>query len=322
MHMLTPKPSSYFTGQKEFCKSFVPQASAKGKPCLYNVKYDKNDLANLFAPGSDETLCLAEESRSKLYLKYVQSLKKEVDKLQTNKNKFSKEYDLLLQECVSKDIMYSILYSFESLDEKIEMQCLYLEKHVECDNLEIELSKPCNKQSALEFPVFFEINELKAQIQDKNTIISDLKAQLKDKTIVNAGMRENWNKVKGKDVDTNFGKPSILGKLPLQPIRNQPVVRQPTAFKSERSSFSKNRFASHVVEKNDFTKLVTPHSWPQARQFVFVKSHHVHALGPSRSSSKHVSFQSPKEYVGSNDMVLNYYLEVAKKKAQLQNTKL
>ncbi|GJU34044.1 hypothetical protein Tco_0295195 [Tanacetum coccineum] len=36
------------------------------KQCLYNVKYDKNDLANIFAPESDETIRLAEESRSKL----------------------------------------------------------------------------------------------------------------------------------------------------------------------------------------------------------------------------------------------------------------
>ncbi|GJW37376.1 hypothetical protein Tco_0060296 [Tanacetum coccineum] len=36
------------------------------KPCLYNVQYDKNDLANMFAPESEETIRLAEESRSKL----------------------------------------------------------------------------------------------------------------------------------------------------------------------------------------------------------------------------------------------------------------
>ncbi|GJV68211.1 hypothetical protein Tco_1483720 [Tanacetum coccineum] len=42
---------------------------------------------------------------------------------------------------------------------------------------------------------------------------------------------------------------------------------------------------------------------------------------PSRKSPKHVSFQSPKEFVGSNDMVHNYYLEEAKKKAQLQKDK-
>nr|GEZ17561.1 hypothetical protein [Tanacetum cinerariifolium] len=39
------------------------------------------------------------------------------------------------------------------------------------------------------------------------------------------------------------------------------------------------------------------------------------------NSPKHVSFQSPRESVGSNDMVHNYYLEEAKKKAKLQKDK-
>ncbi|GJX09130.1 hypothetical protein Tco_0198989 [Tanacetum coccineum] len=40
-----------------------------------------------------------------------------------------------------------------------------------------------------------------------------------------------------------------------------------------------------------------------------------------QNNPKHVSFQSPKEFVGSNDMVHNYYLEKAKKSAQLQKDK-
>ncbi|GKA90525.1 hypothetical protein Tco_0812395 [Tanacetum coccineum] len=56
-------------------------------------------------------------------------------------------------------------------------------------------------------------------------------------------------------------------------------------------------------------------------QSVIAKPHHVNAPGPSRNSSKRVSFQSPKKYVGSNDMVHNYYLEEAKKKEQLQKDK-
>ncbi|GJS66591.1 retrovirus-related pol polyprotein from transposon TNT 1-94 [Tanacetum coccineum] len=49
-----------------YCK--LPQESSMGKPCLNNVQYDKNDLANIFAPESEETIHLAEESRSKLGL--------------------------------------------------------------------------------------------------------------------------------------------------------------------------------------------------------------------------------------------------------------
>ncbi|GJR68096.1 hypothetical protein Tco_0014161 [Tanacetum coccineum] len=53
----------------------------------------------------------------------------------------------------------------------------------------------------------------------------------------------------------------------------------------------------------------------------FAKPYDVNAPGPSRNSPNHVSFQSPREFVGSNDMVHNYYLEEAKKKAQLQKGK-
>ncbi|GJX28730.1 reverse transcriptase domain-containing protein [Tanacetum coccineum] len=151
----------------------------------------------------------------------------------------------------------------------------------------------------LNFLIFFEINELKAQLQDKNIAISELKKLIEN--------------MKGKSVDTNFGKPSILGKPPLQTMINQPVVRQSTAFKSERSSFSKPWFASQVVEKKSLTKPVTPHSWPKVRELIFARAHHVNAHGPSRNSSKTVSKTSPREYIRSNDMVHNHYLEEAKK---------
>ncbi|GJW09429.1 hypothetical protein Tco_1575256 [Tanacetum coccineum] len=53
----------------------------------------------------------------------------------------------------------------------------------------------------------------------------------------------------------------------------------------------------------------------------FAKPYDVNAPGLSRNSPKHVSFQSPRESVGSNDMVYKDYLEEAKKKAQLQKDK-
>ncbi|GKF02671.1 hypothetical protein Tco_0029594, partial [Tanacetum coccineum] len=67
MHMLTSKLSSYYTGlgANNFANPLYLKKAQKDKPCLYNVKYDKNDIANLFTPESEETLRLAEESRSK-----------------------------------------------------------------------------------------------------------------------------------------------------------------------------------------------------------------------------------------------------------------
>ncbi|GJV42356.1 hypothetical protein Tco_1420796 [Tanacetum coccineum] len=59
---------------------------------------------------------------------------------------------------------------------------------------------------------------------------------------------------------------------------------------------------------------------PQIRKQA-VRNTNVIAPGPSRNCPKHVSHQSPREKVGSNDMVHNYYLEKAKKSAQLQKDK-
>ncbi|GJV38830.1 hypothetical protein Tco_1417270 [Tanacetum coccineum] len=68
IHMLTPKPSSYYTGMgsRSFENPKYFEKAQLEKPCLYNAKYDKNDLANLFAPEFEETIRLAEDSRSKL----------------------------------------------------------------------------------------------------------------------------------------------------------------------------------------------------------------------------------------------------------------
>ncbi|GKG19834.1 hypothetical protein Tco_0376933 [Tanacetum coccineum] len=62
-------------------------------------------------------------------LKYVESLEDEI------------ESDMLLQECVSKDVMCSYLHSLSYLDEITELQCLYLHKVKECDCVAQRLSE-------------------------------------------------------------------------------------------------------------------------------------------------------------------------------------
>ncbi|GJX01190.1 hypothetical protein Tco_0185103 [Tanacetum coccineum] len=103
-------------------------------------------------------------------------------------------------------------------------------------------------------------------------------------------------------MNTKFAKPSILGKPVLQPHRNQFVVRQPTAFKSERPKISKERFASQVDVSNDLLKPVTTHYLPKRRESAPAKPHYMIATSSSRYSS--------------NDIVHNHYLEEAKKKTQ------
>ncbi|GJR57432.1 hypothetical protein Tco_1499594 [Tanacetum coccineum] len=47
---------------------------------------------------------------------YVESLKKEIDELESEKADFSNIYDLLLEECVSKDVICSYLHSLSDLN--------------------------------------------------------------------------------------------------------------------------------------------------------------------------------------------------------------
>ncbi|GKA20944.1 hypothetical protein Tco_0700933, partial [Tanacetum coccineum] len=127
--MLVPKLRSIYNGRPSFANPKYLKKAQSEKPCLYEIPYDKDDLANIFAPGREETLTLKQESRSKLhketvkpYLEYVRSLEKEVDKHKSEKANFSNEYDLLLQEYVSKDVMCSLFHSLSDLDEQSELQ--------------------------------------------------------------------------------------------------------------------------------------------------------------------------------------------------------
>ncbi|GJR40529.1 hypothetical protein Tco_1216213 [Tanacetum coccineum] len=131
---------------------------------------------------------------------------------------------------------------------------------------------------------------------------AEFKAQLQEKGFAIAALKNELIKLTRNTVNTKFIKSSILGKPVLQPHRNQSVVRQPTAFKSERPRILKPRFASQVDVNNDLSKPVTTHYLPKERKSVVAKPHHTIAPGSSRYSS--------------NDVVHNHYLEEAKKKTQ------
>ncbi|GJR04845.1 hypothetical protein Tco_0527829 [Tanacetum coccineum] len=154
-------------------------------------------------------------------LEYVNSLEKELDELESEKADFSNIYDLLLEECVSKDVTCSYLHSMSHLNANTELQCMYLHKVKECECLALKLSKrtesvnkevhnnllksfsklekhsislelslqhckeqmknnPVCKENASnvfrkEREQYHEIQDLKAQMQDKNMVINELK---------------------------------------------------------------------------------------------------------------------------------------------------
>ncbi|GJX81285.1 hypothetical protein Tco_0329434 [Tanacetum coccineum] len=145
-------------------------------------------------------------------------------------------------------------------------------------------------------------------MQDKNIAISELK-----KLIENC---------KGKSVETQFDKPFVVRQPNAQRIPKPSVLGKPTPFSNspEMRSFQTKQSVNKTNVSDGLFKQVTQQNLPQIRKQA-VRNTNVIAPGPSRNNPKHVSFQSPKEFVGSNDMVHNYYLEKAKKSAQLQKDK-
>ncbi|GKD95037.1 hypothetical protein Tco_1374874 [Tanacetum coccineum] len=265
--MLALKGSTY-NKIPTFANPMYLKKAQSEKPCLYEIPYDTSDLANLFSPDKEETLTLEQEGRSKL-----------------NKDKV-KPYDYTQQNS-----LYEIfkLPSWEYLDQLAHANEVrkkmwrksfvknkpHIVKNIAWDRYTHDayhapttedmtsLLKTCLMPFALKTQndSFKFVNELK---QDMFADLHELKKLIE--------------KMKGKSVDPNFEKQSILGKPPLQPIRNQPVVRQPTAYKSERSQVAKHRSASQFDVSNNLKKPITPHSWPQVRKLSFAKPYDVNAL--------------------------------------------
>nr|GFB75233.1 hypothetical protein [Tanacetum cinerariifolium] len=95
-------------------------------------------------------------------LKYVESLVKEIDELESDKAEFSNMYDVILQDCISKDFMCFYLMSLSDLDALDELQCLYLHKVKECDYL---LKKLLNQTESVSKEVHTELLKRFAKVE-------------------------------------------------------------------------------------------------------------------------------------------------------------
>ncbi|GKB09343.1 hypothetical protein Tco_0837655 [Tanacetum coccineum] len=78
----------------------------------------KTCLMPLAIKTQNDSFAFVHELKQEMHadLKYVESLENEIDELESNKAEFSNMYDILLQECVSNDVMCSYLHSLSDLD--------------------------------------------------------------------------------------------------------------------------------------------------------------------------------------------------------------
>ncbi|GJV29063.1 hypothetical protein Tco_1385511 [Tanacetum coccineum] len=165
--------------------------------------------------------------------------------LETQKTQFLNEIDRLSREYYYADHMNAILGVYTDLDEVTNLQCDYLETLEKCEHLEKELSKSRTMSKSFEalqkhaINLELDLQQCKEKIKNDKSFkenqsnvflkereqyfeIQDLKAQLQDKGIAISELKKLIEKMKGKSVETKFEKSS--------------VIRQLNAFKSQRQS--------------------------------------------------------------------------------------
>nr|GEW99451.1 hypothetical protein [Tanacetum cinerariifolium] len=183
-------------------------------------------------------LCLKEEMVADLryfnsFELEIDSLKSQ---LETQKTQFLNEIDPLSREYYYDDHMNAILGVYTELDEVTNLQFDYLETLEKCECLEQELSK--SKMMSKSFEALqkhainleldlqqcqenikndksFKENQSKEFCKERDQYfeIQDLKAQLQDKGIAICELKKLIEKLKGKYVETKFVKSLVIRQL-------------------------------------------------------------------------------------------------------------
>ncbi|GKB47146.1 hypothetical protein Tco_0897899 [Tanacetum coccineum] len=121
-------------------------------------------------------------------------------------------------------------------------------------------------------------------------------------------------------MNTKFENQSIERKPSLQHLRNNFVMRQPNAFQSERTKFSKNQVPQKVDEMNDLSNLVISNSVPTPQESKVVKNDNVIAprmfrINPSKTSreDKFVPINKVRASVRTNPITVSQPHVITKK---------
>ncbi|GJR13509.1 retrovirus-related pol polyprotein from transposon TNT 1-94 [Tanacetum coccineum] len=209
-----------------FVKPEFLKKAQRANPRLYDIGFYNDNLALMLAPESDDSIRLAQESRSKL-----SDLIKPFDYKQLNDL-----YDLFVpqREKSAEQRFFQKVFQLSKRFSALEQNSINLELALQQCKEQIKNDKAFKENQSKEFlkerKQYFEIQDLKAQLQDKGIAISELKKLIE--------------KLKGKSVETKFEK-SL-------------VIRQPNAFKIQRQSIlGKPATFSDSFAKKDFSKPVT-----------------------------------------------------------------
>ncbi|GJS63184.1 hypothetical protein Tco_0677748 [Tanacetum coccineum] len=265
-------------------------------------------------------LCLKEEMVADLkYVNSledeVDNLKSQME---TQKTQFLNEIDRLSREYYYADHMNAILGIYTDLDEFTDLQCDYGETLEKCERLEKELSKSRKMSKSFEslqkhaINLELELQQCKEKIKNDKSFkenqsnvflkereqyfeIQDLKAQLQDKGIAICELKKLIEKMKGKSVETKFEKSSVIRQPNAFKSQRQSILGKPAIFSDSlaKKDFSKSKPVTTQNVSNDFSKPVTAQILPQ-NKLPIVRNTNVIAPGMYKVHTKPNHTRTPQ----------------------------
>nr|GEX56626.1 hypothetical protein [Tanacetum cinerariifolium] len=279
-----------------FAKPELLKKAQRANPRLYDIGCYNDNLALMLAPDSDDVIEeMVADLRYFNSLKHdVDSLKSQ---LETQKTQFLNEIGRLSREYYYADQMNAILVVYTKLDEVTNLQCDYPETLENCECLEKELSKSkmmskifealqkhtinleldlqqC--QEKIKNDKSFKENQLKEFHKEREQYfeIQDLKAQLQDKGIEISELKKLIEKLKGKFVETKFEKSLVIQKPNAFKNQRPSILGKPTIFSDslEKQHCSKLKSVTKNNVSNDFSKPVTAQILPPNGKSILKKT--------------------------------------------------
>ncbi|GKA30920.1 hypothetical protein Tco_0717225 [Tanacetum coccineum] len=207
---------------------------------------------------------------------------------------------------------------YTDLDEFTDLQCDYAETLEKCERLEKELSKSRTMSKSFEalqkhaINLELDLQQCKEKIKNDKSFkenqsnvflkereqyfeIQDLKAQLQDKGIAISELKKLIEKMKGKSVETKFEKSSVIRQPNAFKSQRQSILGKPAIFSDSlaKKDFSKSKPVTTQNVSNDFSKPVTAQILPQ-NMLPIVKNTNVIAPGMYKVHTKHTQTRTPQ----------------------------
>ncbi|GJU38149.1 hypothetical protein Tco_1186503 [Tanacetum coccineum] len=214
--------------------------------------------------------------------------------------------------------MNAILGVYTDLDEFTNLQCDYLETLKKCEHLKKELSKSRKMSKSFEalqkhaINLELDLQQCKEKIKNDKSFkenqsnvflkereqyfeIQDLKAQLQDKGIAISELKKLIEKMKGKSVETKFEKSSVIRQPNAFKSQRQSILGKPAIFSDSlaKKDFSKSKPVTTQNVSNDFSKPVTAQILPQ-NMLPIVKNTNVIAPGMYKVHTKPNQTRTPQ----------------------------